>query len=201
MSAAWRHDLALVGAGGEPVDLRRTINSHGLVALPPMRPLEDGRALEVTLSLPAGRPRTVTISAGGPGQAVIAARGRAPAPAAADALVASVRHVLALDRDLSGFYSRAAEDTDLAWACAGAGRMVRSQTVFEDVVKTICTTNCAWSATERMVAALVAHLGERAPGAPAAGPPGAPSRRRPPWPPPASGSTATWSGPATARAR
>jgi N-glycosylase/DNA lyase len=135
-----------------------------------MRPLEDGRALEVTVSLPTGRPRTVTISSGPAGHAQIAARGRAPGPAAADALVAAVRHVLALDRDLSAFYSRAAEDPDLEWASAGAGRMVRSQTVFEDVVKTICTTNCAWSATERMVAALVEHLGERAPGAPATGP-------------------------------
>ena len=39
-----------------------------------------------------------------------------------------------------------------SWATAGAGRMVQSPTVFEDVVKTICTTNCAWSATVRMVA-------------------------------------------------
>src|SRR5919198_596737 len=46
----------------------------------------------------------------------------------------------------------------------------RSPTVFEDVVKTICTTNCAWSATERMVGALVEHLGEPAPGAPPTGP-------------------------------
>jgi 3-methyladenine DNA glycosylase/8-oxoguanine DNA glycosylase len=52
----------------------------------------------------------------------------------------------------------------------GAGRMIRSPTVFEDVVKTICTTNCAWSATERMVGALVTYLGEPAPGAPAEGP-------------------------------
>ena len=48
---------------------------------------------------------------------------------------------------------------------AGAGRMIRSPTVFEEVVKTVCTTNCTWSATERMVAALVEHLGEPAPGA------------------------------------
>jgi N-glycosylase/DNA lyase len=48
--------------------------------------------------------------------------------------------------------------------------MIRSATVFEEVVKTICTTNCAWSATERMVAALVEHLGEPAPGAPKDGP-------------------------------
>ena len=72
--------------------------------------------------------------------------------------------MLCLDDDLSRFYARAAADPGLAWACDGAGRMLRSPTVFEDVVKTVCTTNCAWSATERMVAALVAHLGEAAPG-------------------------------------
>jgi N-glycosylase/DNA lyase len=48
--------------------------------------------------------------------------------------------------------------------------MVQSPSVFEDVVKTICTTNCAWSATRRMVHAIVEHLGEPAAGAPADGP-------------------------------
>jgi N-glycosylase/DNA lyase len=37
--------------------------------------------------------------------------------------------------------------------------MIRSPTVFEDVVKTVCTTNCTWSSTVRMVTALVEHLG------------------------------------------
>ena len=71
-----------------------------------------------------------------------------------------------LDDDLSGFYARATGDPDLAWAARGAGRLLRSPTVFEDVVKTVCTTNCAWSATERMIGALVGRLGEPAPGAP-----------------------------------
>jgi N-glycosylase/DNA lyase len=48
--------------------------------------------------------------------------------------------------------------------------MIRGVTVFEDVVKTLCTTNCSWSATRRMVSALVEHLGEKAPGAPETGP-------------------------------
>jgi len=73
-----------------------------------------------------------------------------------------LRHMLRLDEDLSPFYALAREDPDLAWAAAGAGRMLRGPTVFEDVVKTICTTNCAWSGTVRMVTALVDHLGERA---------------------------------------
>ena len=45
--------------------------------------------------------------------------------------------------------------------------MVRSPTVFEDLVKTICTTNCTWSATVRMVTALVGELGLAASDAPA----------------------------------
>src|SRR5262249_48402209 len=50
-----------------------------------------------------------------------------------------------------------------AWAAAGAGRIVRSPTVFEDVVKTICTTNTSWSATVRMTTALVDQLGRESP--------------------------------------
>ena len=47
--------------------------------------------------------------------------------------------------------------------------MIQSPTVFEDVVKTICTTNCAWGATERMVGAIVEHLGRARPGRRASG--------------------------------
>jgi 3-methyladenine DNA glycosylase/8-oxoguanine DNA glycosylase len=168
--AAWSAELTLAGAGGEPVDLRRTITSHGLVDLPPMRPDPDGRALEITLPLAGGRPRTVRVAEGGPGRALVTAAGRPPSARQADRLLAAVAHVLRLDEDLSPFYAQAADDPDLVWVAAGAGRLIRSPTVFEEVVKTICTTNCAWSATVRMVGALVEHLGEAAPGAPADGP-------------------------------
>ena len=47
--------------------------------------------------------------------------------------------------------------------------MIRSSTVFEEIVKTVCTTNCSWGATVRMVNALVEHLGTKAPRAPATG--------------------------------
>ena len=62
------------------------------------------------------------------------------------------------------FYAAAAASPELRWVTPGAGRMTRCQTVFEDVVKTICTTNCTWSATVRMVQGLVAGLGEPAVG-------------------------------------
>ena len=166
MSSGWSAELVLTGAGGEPVDLWRSIQSHGLVDLPPMRIDDEARSLEITVPLPGARPRTVQIAEGKKGRAVVAVAGRTPGARAEAGVLAAVAHVLRLDEDLSPFYAVAAADPELAWAAAeGAGRLVRSPTVFEEVVKTICTTNCTWSATERMVGALVEHLGEPAVGA------------------------------------
>jgi 3-methyladenine DNA glycosylase/8-oxoguanine DNA glycosylase len=41
-----------------------------------------------------------------------------------------------LDEDLSAFYGLVGDDPELGWCVAGAGRMLRAPTVFEDVVKT-----------------------------------------------------------------
>jgi len=159
---AWSAELELKGAGGEPVDLRRTLASHGVAHLPPNEVDESARTLTTTLALPRGRARTVRV---GPGRA---RRARIEVDRTSDAdaraIAVAVRHMLRLDDDLSAFYAAASADPELAWACAGSGRLLRSPTVFEDVVKTICTTNCAWSATVRMTTALVEHLGVEAPG-------------------------------------
>ena len=160
--AEWSATIALRGAGGEPVDLRRTVDGHGLTTLPPMAPDPDRRGFGIVLRLPRGRPLAVRVREAGRTRVRVTAA--ATSPARQEAALAGVRHVLRLDEDLSGFYDRVLADEDLSWATAGAGRMMRSQTVFEDVVKTICTTNCAWSGTVRMVTALVDGLGEAAVG-------------------------------------
>lgn len=153
-------ELRLVGAGGEPVDFRRTLASHGVADLPPNRIDEEAWTLELTLPLDGKTPRTVRVSEGRKGYAKLEVLGRSPGKAGVERLRSSVAHVLRLDEDLSPFYEAAAADPELSWATAGAGRLIRSPTAFEEVVKTICTTNCAWSATVRMVSALVEHLGE-----------------------------------------
>ncbi len=163
MAKGWSVELELKGAGGELVDLRRTLLSHGFVELPPMRLDEDVPTLELTLAM-NGKARTVEIRPGRRGHARVTVLGRAPSARAATELVARIRHVLALDEDLSAFYELVADDPDLSWAAAGAGRMIRAPSVFEDVIKTICTTNTAWSASRRMVTALVTNLGAAAPG-------------------------------------
>ncbi len=79
----------------------------------------------------------------------------------AEAIMRAARHLLRLDDDLTEFYAAADSDERLAWVRArGAGRLLRSATVFEDLVKTICTTNCSWALTKSMVRNLVEKLGE-----------------------------------------
>jgi N-glycosylase/DNA lyase len=168
---SWRRNIELRGAGGEPVDFARTILSHGVADLPPNAIERDGSQMETVL--PAGgrawvlRLRPGTAGRADEAEAVLTAPAAAPPAELRPELLAQIRHMLRLDADLSVFYAAAAEDPVLAWvAQQGAGRMVRSPTVFEDVVKTICTTNCTWSATERMVGAIVGELGLPAEGAP-----------------------------------
>lgn len=161
--------IPLRGPGGEPVDLARTLASHGVASLPPMVLDEKALSFEVTLPVTKGKPRIVRVTPAPRKSVAVEVVGRAPAAATAGALLRDVRRVLGLDQDLAPFYAAIADDPDLSWAATGAGRMIRSPSVFEEVVKTVCTTNCAWSATVRMTTALVEHLGERAVGAPATG--------------------------------
>jgi 3-methyladenine DNA glycosylase/8-oxoguanine DNA glycosylase len=44
------------------------------------------------------------------------------------------------------------------------GRLLRSPTLFEDVIKTILTTNTTWAGTIRMTEAVVTQFGDRSPG-------------------------------------
>jgi N-glycosylase/DNA lyase len=54
-------------------------------------------------------------------------------------------------------------DPDFSWiAASGAGRLLRAPTVFEDTVKMICTTNCSWALTDKMINGLVDALGRDA---------------------------------------
>jgi 3-methyladenine DNA glycosylase/8-oxoguanine DNA glycosylase len=72
-----------------------------------------------------------------------------------------IEHILRFDENLSEFYKLTKSEKEFAWiAKANAGRLLRSPNVFEDLVKTICTTNCSWAMTKIMVKNLVEKLGE-----------------------------------------
>jgi N-glycosylase/DNA lyase len=76
-------------------------------------------------------------------------------------ILRDIKHILRIDEDLSEFYKLSDADENLAWISRqSAGRLLRSPTVFEDLVKTICTTNCSWSLTKKMITNLVESLGK-----------------------------------------
>ena len=77
----------------------------------------------------------------------------------------NIKHQIAsclrLTEDYSNFYREVKRFSKYRWiAKAKAGRMLRAPSVFEDVVKMICTTNCSWSLTETMIENLVGELGK-----------------------------------------
>jgi 3-methyladenine DNA glycosylase/8-oxoguanine DNA glycosylase len=157
-------ELALRGPRGEPVDLWRTLVSHGASDLLPSSVDEEQRRLTTTVALAGQRPRTLRVTEAGGHRARVEVLGPALGARGRERVTAALRVMLNLEEDLSPFYALAATDPDLQWVTAGAGRMLRSQTVFEDVVKTICTTNIAWSGTVRIVSALVGELGAESAG-------------------------------------
>jgi len=70
-----------------------------------------------------------------------------------------------LDQDFSPFYKAARKEPKLRHSQKLArGRVLRSPTFFEDVIKTILTTNTLWAATIRMTSNLIASFGDPLPG-------------------------------------
>ncbi len=139
-------------------NFHRTVLSHGWCALLPFELDRKKWRLVRVLDRGQTKPVTVEISASKTGLSV--STSRAVGKRAAENIVRDVRHMFRLDDDLSNFYHAMSADSDFAWITKeGAGRLLRSPTVFEDLVKMICTTNCSWALTEKMVTAVVNELG------------------------------------------
>ena len=80
---------------------------------------------------------------------------------AEEKILREVRHILRLDEGFDEFYRLTKKEKRLDWiAKLHGGRLLRSPTVFEDLVKTLCTTNCSWALTKNMTRNLVEKLGE-----------------------------------------
>ncbi len=139
-----------------------TVCSHGWCILAPFSVDEDQQKLNGVLELP-GR-RLARVSLGRPSnRGKLVARLESSATLDSKALSEARRQiasVLRFDEDLSPFYRALSAQPALRWARRkGAGRMMRAPTVFEDVVKMICTTNCTWSQTTAMAKRLVESYG------------------------------------------
>jgi len=157
-----------VAVGAAPV-LRLAVNPpfslwtaallHGWYALAPFRWLADSETLERVDRLPSGAVYTVRLRAApdfDDGRRGVDLEAR-PTSSTADAsdLANRARRMLRLDEDMSDFHARCRRSRTLRpVAEIGAGRLLRSPDLWEDVMKGICTTNVTWERTKRMVAAL-----------------------------------------------
>ena len=137
---------------------KRAVAGHGWYDLPPFSYDEGAGILAYTyFSRTLGRAESISISeAAGSLRVDLTSKGGDKDEAARVA-----RHMLRLDEDIEDFYRTVGGHEHFSWVGPmNAGRLLRSATVFEDLVKTLCTTNCSWSLTRSMTRNLVEKLGE-----------------------------------------
>ncbi len=128
-------------------DFKQTIYSHGWSELLPFEIDEENWRLSYMFD--------------GKKAVISAENGKLKIENTEEQNLTSIKHILRFDENLSEFYKLTKLEKDFAWiAKAKAGRLLRSPTVFEDLVKTICTTNCSWALTKIMVKNLVEKLGK-----------------------------------------
>src|SRR5262245_53882320 len=117
---------------------KATVYSHGWCELAPFSIDDKNWQLSYVIADGKGKATPVVISAGRAGLRIECAN----SAVASAKIERDTRHILRLDDDLSAFYDSIDGHEGLAWvAKKSAGRLLRSPTVFEDLVKTICTTN------------------------------------------------------------
>jgi 3-methyladenine DNA glycosylase/8-oxoguanine DNA glycosylase len=147
-----------------PFAFEAVVNSHGWRQLAPFS--GDGDDLSYIARLSMGRVIELHLTAADGGVTVEVEDGLSEA--ARSEIGPLVAWMFGLDQDLSAFYAAARDEPKLAQVAErGQGRILRSPTLFEDVVKTILTTNTAWGSTKRMVANLVNLFGDPLPADPA----------------------------------
>jgi len=142
-------------------NFKRTVVSHGWCELLPFEFNKERWSLISVLDVGTKEPVSVEITAT-KRELRIDANAKTLSQRAVEKIKRDVRHILRLDDDLSEFYALMKDEQNFAWvASTGAGRLLRAPSVFEDLVKTICTTNCSWGLTDKMVSNLVNHLGKK----------------------------------------
>ncbi len=143
----------------ENFSFRHTVLSHGWSDLLPFEVDAQGTSLAYTIS-EKGKAVKAEISQTGSAIKIVLPK----SVKNSEPIKGAVKHILRLDDDLTAFYERALADSKLAWAAeCNAGRLLRSPTVWEDLVKTMCTTNCSWGLTKSMVGNIVKKLGTAGP--------------------------------------
>jgi N-glycosylase/DNA lyase len=141
----------------------RTVFGHGWCALPPFSTSEDRTTLTRIFCLSDGTIVKSGIRSPNGNELVIETQAKINLNRFQKAdLRTQIASCFRLNEDFSEFYRFVKAIPRYRWmAKAGAGRLLRSPTLFEDIVKMICTTNCNWALTEIMTGNLVQAFGKK----------------------------------------
>ena len=140
----------------------RTVYSHGWCSLLPFRVDKERGTFHRVLHLTDGSLADCNIADSGRSLSVEVHSQAKPAPEQRREIRAQLKACLRLEEDFVPFHTEARRYPRYRWISkAGVGRMLRAPTVFEDLVKTICTTNCTWALTTIMVHNLIGELGKK----------------------------------------
>lgn len=134
---------------------RATLLSHGWLELKPFEHNEDYTELSRVEQLSDGTVVRLRVTSTAEEALRVDAEGGPLTTAQEAELRRVVGRIFSLDLDLAAFYDRLDGLKRYAWVRKhGAGRLLRSPTVWEDLAKTLLTTNTTWSMTKSMVARL-----------------------------------------------
>ena len=148
-----------------PFSLAAVVNSHGWVQLAPFSHDKETDGFDYVLELSSGQTIDLCIRSAGASEVQVGTSVTLTQVEQED-LAGRVTWMLGLDQDLTPFYERARLEPKLAHVAAeGRGRILRSATLFEDAIKTMCTVNTSWTGTKRMVRGLVEDYGATLAGA------------------------------------
>lgn len=142
-------------------NLPAVVRSHGWIQMPPFAETPD-HGLEYVIRLSTGKVLIFDVHTVGPDLRVNSSE--LLTDGEQDELTRSVTWMLDLDQDFSEFYALAAHEPRLLKMVERhAGRVLRSPTLFEDVIRTLLTTNTLWKHTLRMCRELTTRYGEPLP--------------------------------------
>jgi 3-methyladenine DNA glycosylase/8-oxoguanine DNA glycosylase len=141
----------------QPFNFRNTVRSHGWYQMAPFAFNEETATFTYTDRLSNDRVLAYQIT--GTDNGVTVETGKL-SKAEQMEVREHVTWILGLEMDFSAFYAAAKKEPKLAHVEQKAyGRVLRSPTFFEDVLKTILTTNTLWAATKRMNLNLIKQFG------------------------------------------
>jgi 3-methyladenine DNA glycosylase/8-oxoguanine DNA glycosylase len=140
-----------------PFNFLSVVNSHGWRQLAPFSFEEEDDTLCYVLRLSTGRVIELKFRDGKDG--VLLETEKLDAAERRE-VKEKASWIFGLNLDFSRFYAASRGEPKLAHAKKLArGRVLRSPSLFEDVIKTILTTNTLWTATKNMTRKLVDELG------------------------------------------